>query len=379
MRIGLVAGEASGDLLGAGLISAIRQQYPEACFEGVAGPAMAAAGCDAWYAADELAVMGLVEPLRELPRLLRLRRDLKQRWTDNPPNIFVGIDAPDFNLNLETHLRRRGIKTVHYVSPSVWAWRQGRVKKIAAAVDKVLCLLPFEKRFYEDHQVAAEFVGHPMADEIEPDPDRQALRQELGLPDGEIIALLPGSRHSEVSRLGALFAATAVWLLERRPGLKFVAPMANARLRDEFAACLSSAGVSQQVLLLDRQARKAMGAADVVLLASGTAALEAALLCRPTVAAYRLAPLSYFLARTLRMVKLTHFTLPNLLMREPLVPECMQKNARPEIMGAELLDLLDNAERRVTIVTEFAKLREELARGADQRAANAVLELIKAN
>jgi lipid-A-disaccharide synthase len=379
MRIGLVAGEASGDLLGAGLISAIRKQHPEAHFEGVAGPAMTAAGCEAWYAADELAVMGLVEPLRRLPRLLRLRRDLKRRWTENPPDVFVGIDAPDFNLNLETHLRQRGTRTVHYVSPSVWAWRERRVKKIAAAVDRVLCLLPFEKRFYEDHQVGAEFVGHPMADDIEPDPDRQALRLELGLPDGEIVALLPGSRHSEVSRLGAVFAETAAWLLQRRPGLRFVAPMANERLRDEFAECLTGAGVSEQVLLLDKQARKAMGAANVVLLASGTAALEAALLCRPMVAAYRLAPLSYFLARTLGMVKLTHFTLPNLLMREPLVPECMQENARPAIMGAELLDLLDNGERRATIVTEFAKLREELARGADQRAANAVLELIKAN
>lgn len=380
MRIGLVAGEASGDLLGAGLIGAIRKQHPDAHFEGVAGPAMTAEGCDAWYAADELAVMGLVEPLRQLPRLLRLRRDLKRRWTKNPPDVFVGIDAPDFNLNLETHLRRHGVSTVHYVSPSVWAWRQGRVKKIAAAADKVLCLLPFEKRFYDDHQVAAEFVGHPMADDIVPNPDRQALRQELGLPErSEIIALLPGSRHSEVSRLGAIFAATAAWLLERRPGLRFVAPMANRRLHDAFADCLTRAGVSEHVVLLDKQARKAMGASDVVLLASGTAALEAALLCRPMVAAYRLAPLSYFLASTLGMVKLTHFTLPNLLMREPLVPECMQKNARPEIMGAELLDLLDNAGRRATIVTEFAKLREELARGADQRAANAVLELIKAN
>lgn len=379
MRIGLVAGEASGDLLGAGLISAIRKQHPEARFEGVAGPAMTAAGCDAWYAADELAVMGLVEPLRELPRLLRLRRDLKRRWVDNPPDVFVGIDAPDFNLNLETHLRRHGVKTIHYVSPSVWAWRQRRVKKIAAAVDKVLCLLPFEKQFYDAHQVAAEFVGHPMADDIEPDPDQRALRQELGLGEGEIIALLPGSRNSEVSRLGDIFAETVTWLLQRRPDLRFVAPMANQRLRDAFAECLARAGVSEQVLLLDRQARKAMGAANLVLLASGTAALEAALLCRPMVATYRLAPASYFLARTLRMVKLTHFTLPNLLLPEPLVPECMQEDARAEILGPELLDLLDNEARRAMIATEFAKLREELARGADQRAAHAVLQLIRAN
>ena len=378
MRIGLVAGEASGDLLGAGLINAIRERIPTACFEGVAGPAMTAAGCEAWYAADELAVMGLVEPLRQLPRLLSLRRELKRRWSANPPDVFVGIDAPDFNLDLEAFLRKRGIRTVHYVSPSVWAWRQGRVRKIAAAVDKVLCLLPFEKHFYEAHDVSAEFVGHPLADAIEPDPNRQALRRELGLVGEEIVALLPGSRASEVSRLGLLFAQTAAWLLERKPGLRFVAPMANERLREEFSGYLAQTGIADRVLILDQQARKAMGAADVVLLASGTAALEAALLGRPMVAAYRLAPVSYFLAHTMGMVKLKHFTLPNLLLPEPLVPECMQHDAKAEIMGAEVLQLLDNPERQATIASEFAKLREELARGADQLAADAVLELVKA-
>ncbi len=377
MRIGLVAGETSGDLLGAGLIKAILERYPDAEFEGVAGPGMQAAGCAAWYDAEELAVMGLIEPLRQLPRLLRLRRDLIKRWIANPPDVFVGIDAPDFNLGLEKKLRGAGIATVHYVSPSVWAWRQGRVRKVAAAVDKVLCLLPFEQKFYAAHNVSAEFVGHPMADSIVIEPDRQAMRRKLGLAGNPVVAILPGSRHSEVSRLGPLFAATAAWLKERSPGIVFVAPMAGSRLKDEFAAHLAAAGVADSVTLLDGQARDAISASDVVLLASGTAALEAALLGRPMVAAYRLAALTYFLLRTFRLMKVTHFTLPNLLSPEPIVPECMQADATPDRMGGELLDLLQDPDRRTVIEHKFAKLREELAQGADQLAANAVLELVK--
>lgn len=377
MRIGLVAGETSGDLLGAGLIRAILAQHPDATFEGVAGPAMQEAGCAAWYESEELAVMGLIEPLRRLPRLLRLRRDLCRRWIENPPDVFVGIDAPDFNLGLEKKLRDAGIATVHYVSPSVWAWRQGRVRKVAAAVDKVLCLLPFEQQFYETHNVAAEFVGHPMADAIVADPDRSAMRSKLGIEGSPVVAILPGSRHSEVSRLGPLFAVTAGWVKERCPGVVFVAPMANSRLKDEFSGHLAAAGLKGDVTLLDGQAREAMAAADVVLLASGTAALEGALLGRPMVAAYRLAALTYFLLRTFRMIKVTHFTLPNLLSPAPLVPEFMQADATPEQMGAELLDLLQNSDRRTEIERKFAKLHGELAQDANQRAANAVLGLIK--
>ena len=337
---------------------------------------MQAAGCEAWHEAEELAVMGLIEPLKELPRLLRLRRELIQRWTDNPPDVFVGIDAPDFNLGLEKKLRAAGVATVHYVSPSVWAWRQGRVRKVAAAVDKVLCLLPFEKKFYEAHNVAAEFVGHPMADSIVATEDRNEVRRKLGITASPLVAILPGSRHSEVSRLGPLFAETAAWLKANCPGVAFVAPMAGSKLRDEFAVHLANAGIAADVTLLDGQSRDAMAAADVVLLASVTAALEAALLGRPMVAAYRLAALTYVLLRAFRMVKVSHFTLPNLLSDEPLVPEFMQAAATPEAMGRELLDMLQDPDRRAAIERKFVKLREELAQGADKLAADAVLELI---
>ena len=338
LRIALVAGEASGDQLGAGLVRELKRLRPDLECEGVAGKAMTRAGCLALADSESLAVMGLVEPLREIPRLLRLRRELIRRWTTHPPAVFVGIDAPDFNLGLELALKRAGIRTVQYVSPSVWAWRQGRLAKIARAVDKVLCLLPFEKAFYDRHGVAADFVGHPLADRLQPGPPDMGLRETLGLPTGSVVAVLPGSRSSEVARLGPVFAE----------------------------ACRR---------LLDGQAHDAMRSADVVLLASGTAALEAALLGRPIVAAYRLAPLTYALARSLRLVKVRHFTLPNLLTDAPLVPEFLQGGATPAALADALQGLLQDPERRTDIAREFAKLRDQLARGADRLAARAVLEL----
>jgi len=224
VRIGLVAGETSGDLLGAGLIKALQERCPDISFEGVAGPMMKAAGCDAWEDAETLAVFGLIEPLKVLPKLLKLRRTLVRRWSENPPDVFVGIDAPDFNLGLEIKLRERGIRTVQYVSPSVWAWRQKRVRKVARAVDKVLCLLPFEKTFYDEHDVAADFVGHPMADNMPVDLDTATIRLALGIDAPMVVAVLPGSRHSEVSRLGPIFADTCVQLIRKHPELRFITP-----------------------------------------------------------------------------------------------------------------------------------------------------------
>jgi lipid-A-disaccharide synthase len=379
MRIGLVAGEASGDQLGAGLIRALHAVHPSLEFEGVAGRAMQQAGCVAWEDAEALAVMGLIEPLKEIPRLLRLRRMLIERWTQNPPSVFVGIDAPDFNLGLEIALKKMNIPTVQYVSPSVWAWRQGRVRKIAKAVDRVLCLLPFEQEFYDRHGVAADFVGHPLADSIPAGLSRAKARRQLGIRAERVVAVLPGSRKSEVTRLGGVFAAASRMLQRRLPELTFVAPMASEALLPIFKGQLERAGVAGAFRLLDRDAQTAMAASDVVLLASGTAALEAALVGRPVVAAYRLAPLTYALARCLKLVKVRHFSLPNLLTPEPLVPEFLQGNATAEALGDSVFDLLRDPARRADIEREFAKLREQLARGADQRAARAVLEVAGAN
>lgn len=377
MKIGIVAGEASGDQLGAGMIRALNEAMPGVRCEGVAGPAMREAGCVAWEDADALAVMGLVEPLREVPRLLRLRRSLIRRWSADPPDVFVGIDAPDFNLGLELALKSRGIRTVQYVSPSVWAWRQGRIRKIAKATDRVFCLLPFEKAFYDRHGIAADFVGHPLADSLPRGLSSDAVRGELSLPPGLLVAVLPGSRQSEVLRLAPVFADACRLMLERQPDMHFVAPMANSRLAALFGDALERCGIGAAVRVLERNAHRAMAAADVVLLASGTAALEAALLERPIVAAYRLAPATYLLARALRLVKVRHFTLPNLLTEEPMVPEFLQGAARPAALADAVLGLLADPERRAAITAEFAKLRDRLARGADRMAAAAVLELAR--
>jgi len=375
VRIGLVAGETSGDLLGAGLIKALLQHYPDIEFEGVAGPEMQAAGCVALEQAESLAVMGLIEPIKEIPRLLRLRRSLVRRWTENPPDVFVGIDAPDFNLGLEKKLRAQGVKTVHYVSPSVWVWRQGRVKTIAKAVDTVLCLLPFEKSFYEQQDVSAEFVGHPMADRTPACPDMAAARKDLGLNATRVLAVLPGSRYSEVSRVGPIFAETCARLAATDKQLVFVAPMATPRLQALFATQLEAAGIADRFILTDRQADKVITAADVALLVFGTASLQCALLRTPMIGAHRVSMLTYAIAKGLKLVKVPYYSLPNLLTDEPLVPEFMQHEAQPDALAAAVQDLLDDENKREYIADRFGALRDELARGADERAAQAVLKL----
>jgi len=375
MKIGLVAGEASGDVLGAGLIRAVRARIPDAVFEGVAGPEMAAAGCEQWEPSESLAVMGIVEPLAHIPRLLRLRRGLAKRWRESPPDVFIGIDAPDFNLGLEIKLRKAGIKTAHYVSPSIWAWRPGRVKKVKKAADRVLCILPFEPALYEEHGVKAVFVGHPKAHEAPEIVDMEAARLRLGLDAGEVVAVMPGSRSGEVSRIGGIVAAAAREILAARPGVRFVTPVAMPKLRPMIEQQLDEAGVAEQFILLDGDSELAMSAADVVLQASGTAVLEAALLRKPTVATYRVSPLTYWIAR--RLVKLEHFTLPNLLTEQPLVPEFIQQNALPGPIAAEVVALLDDPERRRSISERFDRLRAELALDADQHAADSVIELAR--
>jgi len=378
LRVGLVAGESSGDLLGAGLISAIRERIPDAVFEGVAGPEMIAAGCERWADAEELAVMGVVEPLQHLPRLLRLRRTLIARWRASPPDVFVGIDAPDFNLGLEAALKASAIHTMHYVSPSIWAWRSGRIRKIRKAADCVLCILPFEPALYEEHGVSAVFVGHPKADALSPDIDVAAVRERLGLPaDRRIVAVLPGSRGSEVTRLAPVFAAAAANIAAREDDVHFVTPVAAAKLRPLIEAALQQHAVADRFTLVDGRSIDVMSAADLVLLASGTAALESALLGKPTVAAYRVAPATALIVRLFGLVKVKEFTLPNLLAGETLVPEFIQGDARPAAIAGAIVDLLHDPERCAAIRERFAKLRAELAMNSDARAADALIDLTK--
>ena len=378
MRIGLVAGEASGDLLGAGLIRAIRALHPDATFEGVAGPQMIAAGCECWEPSESLAVMGLVEPLAHIPRLLRLRRALAKRWTASPPDAFVGIDAPDFNLGLEIKLRKAGIRTAHYVSPSIWAWRAGRVKKVKKAADTVLCILPFEPELYESHGVNAVFVGHPKAHEAPEVVDTAGDRAFLGIAASEVVTVMPGSRQGEVRRLGGILAATMKNILKARPDVRFLIPVAAPGLKPLIMAQLDAAEFPLPLVqLLNGGAQRAMTASDVVVQASGTAVLEAALLRKPTVATYRVAWLTHFIAVKLGLVKLTHYTLPNLLTEEPLVPEFMQQDAQPDAIAEAVIALLDNVERRHFISERFDRLRQELALDADQHAADAVIELAR--
>jgi lipid-A-disaccharide synthase len=374
LRVGLVAGESSGDLLGAGLIAAVRSKVPDARFEGVAGPQMEAAGCEKWADADTLSVMGLVEPLRHLPELLRLRRSLVARWRRSPPDVFVGIDSPDFNLGLEKSLKSAGIPTVHYVSPTIWAWRAGRIRKIRKAADCVLCLLPFEPALYEKHGMNAEFVGHPKATSLSPDIDVGTARRELGLPeDAKIVAILPGSRGSEVTRLAPVFASAAAKIAAREEPVHFVTPVARPRLRATVEQHYADQGIAGDVTLVDGRSIESMAAADVVLLASGTAALESAMLGKPTVAAYRVAALTAAVVRMFRLLKVGRFTLPNVLTGELIIPEFTQDEANAEAIAAEVSSLLDDGPRRESIRARFAKLRDQLALNTDERAANALI------
>ncbi|NOX76001.1 MAG: lipid-A-disaccharide synthase [Gammaproteobacteria bacterium] len=378
LRIGIVAGEASGDLLGAGLINAIRQRYPTAQIEGIAGPEMIAAGARSLFAMDRLSVMGIVEVLGRYRELLGIRRQLVEHFKDNPPDVFIGIDAPDFTLGLERQLRDVGIKTVHYVSPSVWAWRQGRVKKIARSTDLMLTLFPFENDIYQRHHVPVRFVGHPLADSIPLTVDRIAARQALSLPaEAEILALLPGSRSNELKYLADTFIDTVRWLRERRPGLVVVVPLANAARRQQFEAALARIDNAPELRLVDGQSREVMAAANAVLLASGTAALEAMLLKRPMVVAYRLATLSYWLVK--RLVRVSNYSLPNLLAGETLVPELIQHDASPEKLGAAVLEFLQNPEVAEQVHRRFDEIHRQLRLGASEQAADAVLALLEKN
>lgn len=369
LRIALVAGEASGDILGAGLMRALKAQHPAVEFIGVGGPLMQAEGLVSYFPMERLSVMGLVEVLGRLRELLARRKLLIKTLIEEKPDVFIGIDAPDFTLNIELKLRQAGIKTVHYVSPSVWAWRQKRVLKIREGCDLMLTLLPFEARFYEEKGVPVRFVGHTLADAIPLQADRAAARAELGLPDGPLVALMPGSRGGEVGRLGALFFDAAERLQAQKPGVRFVLPCASPQRRAQIETLLE--GRNLPLTLLDGQSHLALAACDAVLIASGTATLEALLYKRPMVVAYRLAPLTFWILK--RMVKSPYISLPNLLAQRLLVPELLQDDATPEALAQTLLPLIDGGEEQTR---GFDDIHRTLRRDASNQAADAVLTLI---
>lgn len=374
LRIGIVAGEASGDNIAASLIQAIRKREPDAVFEGVAGPRMIEAGCFSLHPMEKLSVMGLVEVLGHLPELSSIRRDLRRHFLKTPPDIFIGIDAPDFNLSLERNLKRAGIRTLHYVSPSVWAWRQYRVRKIAASVDCMLTLFPFEERFYREKNVPARFVGHPLADLIADDIDPLQAREHLGIQHrGPLVALLPGSRLGEVRRLAGDFLRAASWCLERRSDIQFVVPLANNACRSVFEELLAAVNKRLPVTLLDGQSLEAMAAANAVMLASGTATLECLLLKRPMVMAYRLSPLTYQLARLL--VNTPYYSLPNLLADQPLVKEFIQGAISPEALGGEILSFIEDPSRTQQLTSVFTKIHNELRQDASRIAADTIMQM----
>lgn len=372
--VAIVAGELSGDLLGRGLMDAIRARHPDARFVGIGGPQMIAAGFESWYPMERLAVMGLVEVLGRIFELLRIRGGLVQRLLADRPDVFVGIDAPDFNLGVELKLRAAGVKTVHYVSPSVWAWRQGRVKKIRRAVDHMLTLLPFEAAFYQQHDVPVTFVGHPLADMVPLADQRAEARAKLGIdPQATVLAMLPGSRGGEVSRLLPPFLGALALLRTRRPQLQCLLPAATPERRAQIETMLAATPGAPAVTLIDGDARTAMAASDLILMASGTATLEGLLAKRPLVAAYSFNALTALIARLL--VKTQWFSLPNLLAGESLVPELLQEEVNPQRIAAELSRFLDDPAAAAALGDRFARIHADIRRDASARAADAVLRV----
>ncbi len=376
LTIALVAGETSGDILGAGLIRALKAKIPDAHFVGVAGPLMQAEGCEAWYEMEELGVMGIVEVLGRLPRLLKIRKDLTARFTALKPDVFIGIDAPDFNITLEGRLKQRGIRTIHYVSPSVWAWRQKRVFKIGRATDLVLAFLPFEKAFYDRFSVPCRFIGHTMADSMPLQTDKAAAREALGVPlNAHCLAILPGSRHAEVEMLSADFLRTVQLLRKTLPDLHVLVPLVNAKRHQQFQRIKDEIAPDLSVHLLDGNAGKAMIASDATLLASGTAALECMLAKCPMVVGYRMKPFTFWLAK--RLVKTPYVSLPNLLAGKELVKELLQDECEPQALSGALLPLLQGGADVESLKQTFLHLHESIRCDADEQAAQAVLELAR--
>ncbi|PIE42818.1 MAG: lipid-A-disaccharide synthase [Gammaproteobacteria bacterium] len=382
VRIGIVAGEASGDILGAGLIQEIKQRYPHAVFEGIGGSGMIAQGLHSLFPIERLSVMGLFEVLPRLIELIGIRRKLRNHFIARPPDLFIGIDSPDFTLGLEAKLRQYGIKTVHYVSPSVWAWRQRRIFKIARSVDLMLTLFPFEARFYHQHSVPVRFVGHPLADIIPLVPDRDAAlavlrdKHELSIAsDRPLVALLPGSRSGEIHYLGSVFLQAARKVFQMTPAVRFLLPYVNQSRKKQIVELIKQEANDLPIDLIDGDSRTVMAACDVILLASGTATLEAMLLKKPMVVAYRMSLITYYIMS--KLMKSPFIALPNLLANKPLVPELIQAQASPENLAKEVLLRLNDQRLRQELGGQFVRIHESLRKGASREAAAAVLQLIE--
>ena len=371
----LVAGEASGDILGAGLVRELKVHYPDARFIGIGGPKMVAEGFETLFPMERLSVMGVVEVLGRIRELLNIRKSVRQKLLAEPPAVFIGIDAPDFNLPLERKLRDAGIRTVHYVSPSVWAWRRKRILKIRKAVDHMLCLLPFEQAIYQEYSVPATFVGHPLADQIPLIPEVTSARQVLGIGLTEkIVGLLPGSRGGEVSRLAPLFLDAAAEMVKKQPTLRFLIPCANHSRRQQIQQLLDQRSDNLPVTLLDGQSHEVMTAADALLLASGTAALEGMLHKKPMVVSYRVNTLTYQLVK--RLATVDYVSLPNLLAGEEIIPELLQDDATVEALATATLAALDDSTENSRLLAKYDELHRQLSQNADVQAAKVVAGLI---
>ncbi|WP_415902049.1 lipid-A-disaccharide synthase [Neptuniibacter sp. QD29_5] len=376
LRVGIVAGEASGDILGSGLIKALKKRYPNLTVEGIGGELMIAQGCHSHYPLERLSVMGLVEVLGRLPELLGIRKKLIRHFIDNPPDLFIGVDAPDFTLKMEGELKAVGIPTVHYVSPSVWAWKQKRIYKIKRTTDLVLSLFPFEAKHYAPTQQRVAFVGHPLADSIPLSVNVVESKKKFAVkPDEKIIALLPGSRGSELKYLAEPFLDTARWLSERLDNVRFVIPAANETRHDQLHKLIIEKYSDLNIQLVMKHSRDVMAIADSILIASGTATLEATILQKPMVVAYKMAPLTYAIYS--RMVKSKFISLPNLLADEALVPEILQDQVKPEVLGPAVLKSLQDSEYKAYLRDKFSAIHKQLHQDADEKAADAIEVLLK--
>lgn len=371
----MIAGEASGDILGSGLIKALREKYPDAVIEGIGGPLMIEQGFQSHFPMERLSVMGLVEVLGRLRELIGIHRKMYKYFKQNPPDVFIGIDAPDFTLRMERKLKQLGVPTVHYVSPSVWAWRKKRIFKIKESTDLMLTLLPFESQFYQAHNMKECFVGHPLADDIVMEPSREEACAALGLDTNRpVIGLLPGSRGGEIKYIGATMLKAADLIQQQLPDAQLVLPAANAIRRSQIESLQEIMGIGKSIQIIDGQSRTVMASSDAITLASGTATLEAALHKRPMVVVYKMAPLTYAIGK--RIVKVDYISLPNLLADKPLVPELIQDEATPEAIAEQVVDRITHPENYRTVVQAFYQIHNLLRQGGNTKAAAAVLELI---
>lgn len=378
MKIAIVAGEVSGDILGARLIQALKAYYPDAQFEGIAGPEMQAQGCDSLFEMDRLSVMGFTEVIGRLRELMSIRKSLLQRWTQNPPDVFIGVDAPDFNIWLEQRLHAQATPSVHYVSPSIWAWRQSRVKKFVGNLDLMLALFPFEVDFYKQHQVPVAFVGHPLADEIPLENDKHQARQALDLASEPFtLAVLPGSRSGEIQRIGPDFLLGLKTIHQNHPEWQLVCPLVNDKIAVQFKSLHQELAPEVPMTWVSGQSRTVMKAADQILMASGTAVLEGMLVGRPMVAAYRVAALTGWIIQRLGMIKSPFYTLPNNLANQRLVPELIQQELTVEAVITEVeTQFSQTSEQKAQVLRRFSEIHEILKQGASQRAAAAIHELL---